>query len=76
MVEALVGCVAGAALVDETKKMLEQAGFQDISLKIETDYVRQQQDFNDPTYRSVAENLPKGENLADYVVSLAITARK
>lgn len=76
MTEALVGCVAGAALVNETKEMLEQAGFQDISLKIETDYIRQQQDFNDPTYRCVAEALPEGENLADYVVSLAIVARK
>lgn len=76
MAEALVGCIAGAALVDDTKSMLGQAGFQDISLNIKTDYVRQLQDLNSPTYRRVAEALPNGESLADYVVSLAIVARK
>lgn len=32
MVEALVGCIAGATLVDETQKMMELAGFTDITL--------------------------------------------
>lgn len=74
--EALVGCIAGAVLVEETKEMLEKAGFQNISLNIKTDYVRQLQDLNDPTYRSVAAALPEGESLVEYVVSLAIAARK
>ena len=34
------------------------------------------QDWNDPLYKQIAENLPKGEELADYLVSLDIEAIK
>jgi SAM-dependent methyltransferase len=76
MAAALVGCVAGAALVDETRAMLEKAGFTSIVLTPKPDYVRNMQDWNDPLYRQIAETLPKGEEMADYVVSLSIEARK
>ncbi|MDR0478406.1 MAG: arsenite methyltransferase [Burkholderiaceae bacterium] len=76
MAAALVGCVAGAALVDETKIMLEKAGFTSIALTPKPDYVRSMQDWNDPLYRQIAETLPKGEEIADYVVSLSIEAKK
>jgi SAM-dependent methyltransferase len=76
MAEALVGCVAGAALVDETRDMLKKAGFTSIVLTPNPDYVRSMQDWNDPLYRQIAETLPKGEGIADYVVSLSIEARK
>ena len=73
---ALVGCVAGAVLVEETRVMLEQTGFTSIVLTPKPDYVRNMQDWNDPLYRQIAESLPPGETLADYVVSLSIAARK
>jgi SAM-dependent methyltransferase len=76
MAAALVGCVAGAALVDETRVMLEKAGFTSIALTPKPDYVRNMQDWNDPLYRQIAETLPKGEEIADYVVSLSIEACK
>jgi SAM-dependent methyltransferase len=76
MAAALVGCVAGAALVEETRGMLEQAGFTSIVLTPKPDYVRNMQDWNDPLYREIAEALPKGGEMADYVVSLSIEARK
>ncbi|SBV93787.1 Methyltransferase domain-containing protein (fragment) [uncultured delta proteobacterium] len=76
MAAALVGCVAGAVLVDETRAMLEKAGFASIVLTPKPDYVRNMQDWNDPLYRQIAETLPKGEEMADYVVSLSIAARK
>jgi len=76
MAAALVGCVAGAALVEETRGMLEEAGFTSIVLTPRPDYVRSMQDWNDPLYREIAETLPKGEEMADYVVSLDIEARK
>jgi len=76
MAEALVGCVAGAVLVDETRSMLERVGFTSIVLTPKPDYVRNMQEWNDPLYKEIAERLPQGEELADYVVSLSIEARK
>jgi SAM-dependent methyltransferase len=75
-VAALVGCVAGAALVEETRAMLEKTGFKSIVLTPRPDYVRSMQDSNDPLYRQIAEALPKGEEIADYAVSLDIEAKK
>ena len=76
MAAALVGCVAGAVLVEETKALLEKAGFTSIVLTPKPDYVRNMQDWNDPLYKQIAETLPQGEEMADYVVSLSIEARK
>jgi len=76
MTAALLGCVAGAALVEETRAMLEKTGFTSIVLTPKPDYVRNMQDWNDPLYKQIAEALPKGEEMADYVVSLYIEARK
>ena len=76
MATALVGCVAGAALVEETRAMLEKTGFKSISLTPKPDYVRNMQDWNDPLYKQIAETLPNGEEMADYVVSLSIEAKK
>ena len=76
MAAALVGCVAGAALVEDTRAMLEAAGFEAIVLTPKPDYVRSMQNWNDPLYRQIAEALPKSEQLADYIVSLSIEATK
>ena len=76
MAAALVGCVAGAALVDETLAMLEKTGFSSIVLTSKPDYVRNMLAWNDPLYQEITETLPKGEEIADYVVSLSIEARK
>lgn len=76
MAAALVGCVAGAVLVEETRTMLEKTGFGDIVLTPRPGYIQQMQDWNDPLYREIAESLPAGEKLENYVVSLSIEARK
>jgi len=75
-VAALVGCIAGAALVEETRAMLEKNGFKSIVLTPKPDYVRSMQDLNDPLYKQIAEALPKGKGIADYAISLDIEARK
>ena len=76
MAAALVGCVAGAALVEDTRAMLEAAGFSAIVLTPKPEYVRSMQSWNDPLYKQIAEALPKSEQLADYIVSLSIEATK
>lgn len=76
MAAALVGCVAGAVLVDETKAMLENAGFSSIILTPKPEYVKMMQEWNDPLYKEIAKALPQGAGMAEYVVSLSIAAQK
>ena len=76
LAEALVGCVAGAVLVKDTRVLMKKIGFADIVLTPNPDYVRNMQEWNDPLYKKIAKTLPKGEDMADYVVSLSIEARK
>ena len=75
-VEAWVGCVAGACLVDETRSMLEAAGFSSVKLTPRTEYIRSMQSADDPLYRDIAAALPEGADIADYIVSLEISAVK
>ncbi|HPV38191.1 MAG TPA: methyltransferase domain-containing protein, partial [Candidatus Hydrogenedentes bacterium] len=76
MVEALVGCIAGAVMVEETQRMAEEAGLRDIRLTIKPEYIDSMTRMNDPLYRKVVESLPDGARASDYVVSLEINARK
>ncbi|HUI08325.1 MAG TPA: arsenite methyltransferase [Verrucomicrobiae bacterium] len=76
MVEALIGCVAGAVLVEETERMMRQAGLTDIQLVSKPDYVQAKADWNDPLYRKIMEHLPADAEPKDYITSLAVTARK
>lgn len=76
MAAALVGCVAGAVLVDETRALLEKTGFRSIVLTPKPDYVRRMQEWNDPLYEKIAKTLPEGREMADYVVSLSVEAKK
>ncbi|NUN93501.1 MAG: arsenite methyltransferase [Verrucomicrobiae bacterium] len=51
MVEALVGCVAGAVLVEETARMARAAGLTDLALNRKADFLDAKADWNDPLYR-------------------------
>jgi arsenite methyltransferase len=76
MVEALIGCIAGAVLVDETHAMAESADLVDIVLTPKSGYVDGMTDWNDPLYRKIIERLPQGSKASDYVTSLEVTANK
>jgi arsenite methyltransferase len=76
MVEALVGCVAGAALVSETGRMVKEAGLDDIILKSRPGYVEAMENFEDPLYRKLVGHLPPGAKPADFITSLEVQARK
>lgn len=76
MIEALVGCIAGAVLVDQTKAMAEAAGLVDIVLTAKPGYIDAMVDWNDPLYHKIIERLPQGAKASDYVVSLEVTAKK
>jgi SAM-dependent methyltransferase len=76
MVEALVGCVAGAVLVSETEAMIRAAGLADIALKPKTGYIEAMTDWNDPLYQKIIAALPPGTKASDFIVSLEVSARK
>ena len=76
MVEALVGCVAGAVLVSETDQMARDAGLAEIRLNPKPGYVAAMVEGNDPLYQKVIEHLPKGSSPEDFITSLEVTARK
>jgi len=75
-VNALVGCVAGAVLVEETGRMAREAGLADVALTPKPGHVDAMFASDDPLYREVLKSLPAGLKVADYVVSLEVTARK
>jgi arsenite methyltransferase len=76
MVEALVGCVAGAVLLDEYRAMVEGAGLVDVKLTPKPEYVASLAHFEDPLYRRIAEALPRGTTAADFLTSVDVTARR
>lgn len=76
MAESLIGCLAGAVLVDETRAMAEAAGLVEIRLTPKPGYVDGMTNWNDPLFRKIVENLPPGAKAGDYVTSLEVTAKK
>jgi arsenite methyltransferase len=76
MLDALVGCVAGAPLVTDTERMMREAGLVDIALEPKADYVETMRLRKSPLYEQIAAHIPEGTTPADYVTSLDVTARK
>lgn len=74
--EALVGCVAGAALVDDTRAQAAAAGLRGIRLVSKPHYVEAMTAWEDPLYRKIVAALPAGSRPSDYVTSLDVEAVK
>jgi len=75
-VEALVGCVAGAVTIEETRTMANAAGLTGIQCESKSEAIEAMNDWNDPLYAAVRDALPSGAGIGDYVTSLHVTARK
>jgi SAM-dependent methyltransferase len=76
LVEARIGCVAGAVLVSETGEMAKAAGLQAVVITPKAGYVEALTDWEDPLYQKLIELLPAGTKPADYIASVEVTARK
>ena len=76
MVEALVGCVAGAVLVSDTERMARDAGLANVVLTPKSGYVDGMADWKDPIYQKIIAHLPPGAKPSDYITSLEVTASK
>jgi len=75
-VSALIGCVSGAVLLEETKKIIALAGLSDTHISIKKYNVDIMDNCNDSLYQSVRKHLLAEKKLSDYVVSVDITANK
>jgi SAM-dependent methyltransferase len=76
MIEALVGCVAGAPLTTDTEQWMRAAGLVEVQLVPKPEYVAAMQDVSDPLYKKIAAALPPGLATTDFVTSLDVRARK
>ncbi|HEX72822.1 MAG TPA: arsenite methyltransferase [Candidatus Hydrogenedentes bacterium] len=76
MVEALVGCIAGAVLIEETKRMVKEAGLEIVGVQANDHHIDAMLDVNDPFYREVMKALPTVMHASDFVTSLDINAMK
>lgn len=74
--EALVGCVAGAVLVEDTERQMLGAGLAAITLTPKPGYIDSMSTWQDPLYRKIADALPEGTTPSDFVTSLDIAALK
>lgn len=75
-VEALVGCVAGACLIDEMRDDMQAAGLREISIVSKPEYIEAMTNWADPLYVKIIAALPKGTKVSEYVTSADVTARR
>jgi ubiquinone/menaquinone biosynthesis C-methylase UbiE len=75
LVEALVGCVAGAVLATETEHMARAAGLSEIILKSKPEYVEAMTNWEDPLYQKIVNHLPRGSRPSEFITSLEVQAR-
>lgn len=73
---ALVSCVAGAVLIEDTVNVAKQAGLSDIQIDEKAYGIDLLAECNDPLYKQVKESLPGERKLSDYITSINITAVK
>jgi SAM-dependent methyltransferase len=74
--EALVGCIAGAALIEDVERMARDAGLVEVRSERRAGYVDAMVNAADPLYASVRARLPAGTRVGDFVASVEFTARK
>ena len=75
-IEALVGCVAGAVLLEETERMIADAGLHAEKIERHREYIDSMVSWQDPLYKSIIAELPEGARASDYITSAAVLACK
>jgi len=75
-IEAYVGCVGGAVLVDDYEKIVRASGLRDIKIAIKGSSECIDANTKDPIGRAILDGLGDGESLEDYVVSVYVEGRK
>jgi len=75
-VQALVGCIAGAALIDDLKAMVAAAGLSNLVLTPKEGAIKAMIPSDDPMAAHLIGLLPEGTGPEDFIASLIISAQK
>jgi SAM-dependent methyltransferase len=75
-VRALVGCIAGAPLIDDLREMVQAAGLVGLTLTEKEGSIDAMLPVGDPLADHMLSQLPAGTRPSDYVTSLIIAAHK
>ena len=75
-VEALVGCIAGAVLMEDLRSMIQTSGLVGLTLTEKGESIDAMLPVGDPMTDHLLSLLPPGTQPSDYVTSLIIAARK
>lgn len=75
-VQALVGCIAGAVLVDDLKRMVAEAGLADLILTPKVGAVEAMLPREDAMTQRLQSHLPVGTQPSHFIASLIISARR
>lgn len=73
---AYVGCVSGAMLVDEYKRIVKSAGLKNVKVTIKGSSSCITPNTNDPIGRAILDNLDENDSLDDYAVSVYVEGNK
>jgi SAM-dependent methyltransferase len=76
MIDAWIGCIAGASLISDLEKDAKAAGLVDVTIDEKPSYVETLVSSDDPLYRKIIAMLPEGSTASDYIASVNITARR
>jgi arsenite methyltransferase len=74
-VEAYVGCISGAILIDDYMELMRRAGLGEIEVRVRSD-IDMTEDIRDPLYAKIKAKLPQGSRPTDYIVSVDVRARR
>lgn len=73
---ALVGCIAGASLLEDTRRMMVDAGLGDLAIERHDKALDAMLDPSDPLHAHILKELPTGSTPSDFVTSALFSARK
>ncbi len=74
--QAYVGCVAGALFLEDYKKVVLSAGFEDVKFTVKASSSCLSADTKDPVGKELMERLKDKKRVEGYVASLYVEARK
>lgn len=75
-IEAYVGCVGGAMIIDEYKRIVEASGLNDVKIVVKGSSACIDTNTKDPIGRAILDALGENESLASYVVSVYVEGHK
>ena len=76
LVEAYVGCIAGAQLLGDVEGWAKGAGLEDWHVDVKAAAFAGMMESGDPLYREILSHLPEGTTPGDFATSALLHARK